>query len=1018
MFKGKVVIFVSQLLDGLNEQQKKAILTSLNTSTLLIASAGSGKALKNGSLVQTPNGPLPIEQLKVGDQVFDTLGDVTEVLGVFPQGEKEVWEVEFSDGTIIECCGEHLWAYMSNSQRRKDNNEYSVATTEELSKMKMKRKRKDGYYDHLIYIPMTKPVAYKEKDLPLHPYLMGAFIGDGYTSRNVVYFSNPEEDVIYKIKSYLNELGYDLSKKKYSRCDYSVVIINKKSNASFHRIIDQVGLLHKRSYEKFIPEPYLYGSVHQRLDLLRGLIDTDGECLGSYYQYATTSEILAKQVKELAQSLGFTATIRQRNTSYSYKGEKKPGRTSYRITIKPSRDIPKLHTSLKHEKRWRPTKIYARRYIARIQKTERTAPMTCIQVSAPNALFLTNDYVVTHNTRVLTHRIAYLIKEKNINPYHILAITFTNKAAKEMKERLVHLIGEDTKHLTLGTFHKICVQMLKKFGQHIGISPNFSIADPSDQTKLLTHALKALGIVDNKSDIHLYKQKISLAKNKGYSPEQYLASLPSDASFVERQTYHVYEKYQQELKSKNMLDFDDLLMYAVKLLQTSEEARRYYQNRYKYIMVDEHQDTNDIQYEWLRIIGAKDLALIPELNNMMFIGDDKQSIYAFRGSNVRLILNFKNDFPEGEIASLSQNYRSTQTIVEAGNAVIEYNKNQMKLKAFTANEIGDPILVYEADTQDEEFEHVAKKIKRQIQQGIEPKQIAILYRTNMVAKQMEQHLLRQNVPYEIVGSLSFFDKAEIKDTIAYLKVASNPFDDIAMERILSITENVGKSTIAKLKNIAKEQNIALSQTLKQYEPSRKNTKEAIDQLRQLLQEIYYIANIAKKKQTRNAITSMIEVVWQRTKYKEQFDPEEDQSKLWNLEQLLNIARNYEEEHAQPTLDDFLVNMVLSPESEEDESKKNLVRLMTVHASKGLEFDYVYLVAMNEGIFPHVNCIGDEHAEEEERRLAYVAITRAKKKLHISYANSVQTWYGSPYTSAKPSRFLNEIPEQLKQFNFF
>ena len=1013
-----MVVFVSQLLDGLNEQQKKAILTSLNASTLLIASAGSGKALKNGSLVQTPNGPLPIEQLKVGDQVFDTLGGVTEVLGVFPQGEKEVWEVEFSDGTIIECCGEHLWAYMSRTQHRKNNNEYNVATTEELSKMEIKRKRKDGCYDHLIYIPMTKPVAYKEKDLPLHPYLMGAFIGDGYTSRNVVYFSNPEEDVIYKIKSYLNELGYDLSKKKYSKCDYSVVMINKKSNASFCHIIDQVGLLHKRSYEKFIPESYLYGSVHQRLELLRGLIDTDGECLGSYYQYATTSEILAKQVKELAQSLGFTATIRQRNTSYSYKGEKKAGRTSYRITIKPSRDIPKLHTSIKHEKRWYPTKIYARRYIARIQKTERTAPMTCIQVSAPNALFLTNDYVVTHNTRVLTHRIAYLIKEKNINPYHILAITFTNKAAKEMKERLFHLIGEDTKHLTLGTFHKICVQMLKKFGEHIGISSNFSIADPNDQTKLLTNALKELGIVDNKSDIHLYKQKISLAKNKGYTPEKYLASLPSDASFVERQTYHVYEKYQQELKSKNMLDFDDLLMYAVKLLQTSEEARRYYQNRYKYIMVDEHQDTNDIQYEWLRIIGAKDLALIPEPNNMMFIGDDKQSIYAFRGSNVGLILNFKNDFPEGEIASLSQNYRSTQTIVEAGNAVIEYNKNQMKLKAFTANEIGDPILIYEADTQDEEFEYVAKKIKRQIQQGVEPKQIAILYRTNMVAKQMEQHLLRQNVPYEIVGSISFFDKAEIKDTIAYLKVASNPFDDIAMERILSITEHIGKSTITKLKNLAKEQNIALSQTLKQYEPNRKNTKEAIDQLRQSLQEIYYIANIAKKKQTPNAISSMIEVVWKRTKYKEQFDPEKDQSKLWHLDQLLNIAKSYEEECPQPTLDDFLVNMVLSPENEEDESKKNLVRLMTVHASKGLEFDYVYLVAMNEGIFPHVNCIGDEDAEEEERRLAYVAITRAKKKLRISYANSVQTWYGAPHISAKPSRFLNEIPEQLKQFNFF
>lgn len=1013
-----MVKFVSQLLDGLNEQQKQAILTSLNTSTLLIASAGSGKALKNGSLVQTPNGPIPIEQLKVGDQVFDTLGGVAEVLGVFPQGEKEVWEVEFSDGTIIECCGEHLWAYMSNSQRRKDNDEYNVATTEELSKMEMRTKRKDGYYNHLIYVPMTKPVAYKEKDLPLHPYLMGAFIGDGYSSRNTVYFSNPEEDVVSKIRSHLNEIGYNLSKKTSSLCDYLVIMVERKSNCSFHRIIDQLGLLNKRSYEKFIPEPYLYGSVHQRLELLRGMIDTDGECLGSLYQYTTTSEILAKQVKELAQSLGFTAIIRQRNTHYRYKGEKKQGRISYRITIKPSKDIPKLHTSLKHEKRWYPSKVYARRYITRIQKTERTAPMTCIQVSAPNALFLTNDYVVTHNTRVLTHRIAYLIKEKNINPYHILAITFTNKAAKEMKERLLHLIGEDTKHLTLGTFHKICVQMLKKFGEHIGISSNFSIADPNDQTKLLTHALKALGVVDNKSDIHLYKQKISLAKNKGYTPEQYLASLPSDASFVERQTYHVYEKYQQELKSKNMLDFDDLLMYAVKLLQTSEEARRYYQNRYKYIMVDEHQDTNDIQYEWLRIIGARDLALISKPNNMMFIGDDKQSIYAFRGSNVGLILNFKNDFPEGEIASLSQNYRSTQTIVEAGNAVIEYNKNQMKLKAFTANEIGDPILVYEADTQDEEFEHVAKKIKRKIQQGVEPKQIAILYRTNMVAKQMEQHLLRQNVPYEIVGSLSFFDKAEIKDTIAYLKVASNPFDDIAMERILSITDHVGKSTIAKLKNIAKEQNIALSQTLKQYEPSRKNTKEAIDHLRQLLQEIYYIANIAKKKQTRNAITSMIEVVWQRTKYKEQFDPEKDRSKLWNLEQLLNIAKSYEEENAQPTLDDFLVNMVLSPENEEDENKKNLVRLMTVHASKGLEFDYVYLVAMNEGIFPHVNCIGDEHAEEEERRLAYVAITRAKNKLHISYANSVQTWYGSLYTSAKPSRFLNEIPEQLKQFNFF
>lgn len=940
-------------------------------------------------------------------------------------------------------------------------------------------------------------------------------------------------------------------------------------------------------------------------------------------------------------------------------------------------------------------------------------------------------------TRVLTHRIAYLL-EQGISPHSIMAITFTNKAAREMQERIANLIGEENaKKLTMGTFHKICIQMLKRYGDRIGLDKGFTIADPSDQTQAMRQTLAMHHLDTSAQEIRNYLSQVSNLKNKGWTPEQYhREGMQGYYPQQELMLYHVYRDYQGLLKKYNMLDFDDLLMYAVKLLQQSKEVREYYQKRFAYIMVDEYQDTNPCQYQLIRLIAGKEQPEKETPNNVFVVGDDWQCwdadslvrtkqgvkmirdlqigdevltirrnqtifsvvtnkskpmykevlkirtkqgyslrvtpehkcfatmpvfgegyayvymmyradkgyrigvaqgglegaigarthpekpdrlwilgqystlqeayyyetkwsleyqiptipyfhngrglritqqemdkifqqfglngerllehlgyhfdyphyvpqgttrygttrknvnitmngykgievsleyagvrirrqfseykkavefakqlfiehdadvirekysfkdrksllvipasqlfptmkipivqgntvvldevvsiesigikevydvevaktgilvvndvvshncIYAFRGSDISIILRFEQDFPEAKVIKLEENYRSTKAIVHVGNGLIKHNQCQKQKTLYTKNENGEKVKVYEGFRSEDEVRFVVQEIQNLVAfAGYDYKDIAVLYRTNFLSREIETQLVNQRIPYRIIGGVGFYDRMEIKDTIAYLKVIANPKDDIAMERILSITPGVGKSTIQTMKQNAEIMNMPLSEVFKQFNPSRKSIQDAFDSLRQLLQELYLIYQVSKTEKRSDPVTKMMEIVWKRTRYKEKLQEKhskENLSRLQNLQELFQVAKSYENSTDNPTLEDFLDSITLQVNEEQDVG--NSVSLMTVHASKGLEFPAVFVIGMNEEIFPHKNSLLDEGGLEEERRLAYVAITRAKKLLYLTYCKLRGTYHTDGWMAA--SRFIEELPQEAIQY---
>lgn len=619
-------------------------------------------------------------------------------------------------------------------------------------------------------------------------------------------------------------------------------------------------------------------------------------------------------------------------------------------------------------------------------------------------------------TRVLTHRIAYLL-EQGISPHSIMAITFTNKAAREMQERIANLIGEENaKKLTMGTFHKICIQMLKRYGDRIGLDKGFTIADPSDQTQTMRQALAMHNLDTSAQEIRNYLSQVSKLKNKGWTPEQYhREGMQGYYPQQELTLYHVYRDYQGLLKKYNMLDFDDLLMYAVKLLQQSKEVREYYQKRFAYIMVDEYQDTNPCQYQLIRLIAGKEQPEKETPNNVFVVGDDAQSIYAFRGSDISIILRFEQDFPEAKVIKLEENYRSTKAIVHVGNGLIKHNQCQKQKTLYTKNENGEKVKVYEGFRSEDEVKFVVQEIQNLVAfAGYDYKDIAVLYRTNFLSREIETQLVNQRIPYRIIGGVGFYDRMEIKDTIAYLKVIANPKDDIAMERILSITPGIGKSTIQTMKQNAEIMNMPLSEVFKQFHPSRKSIQDAFDSLRQLLQELYLIYQVNKTEKRSDPVTKMMEIVWKRTGYKEKLkekNSKENLSRLQNLHELFQVAKTYENTVENPTLEDFLDSITLQVNEEQDIG--NSVSLMTIHASKGLEFPVVFVIGMNEEIFPHKNSLLDEGGLEEERRLAYVAITRAKKLLYLTYCKLRGAFNSNEWMAA--SRFIEELPQEAVQY---
>lgn len=614
-------------------------------------------------------------------------------------------------------------------------------------------------------------------------------------------------------------------------------------------------------------------------------------------------------------------------------------------------------------------------------------------------------------TSVLTRRIAYLI-EQGVDPLNIMAVTFTNKASSEMKERVSLMIGDvNTRKLMMGTFHKICIIMLKRYGAHIGVQSNFTISDPADQKQIMRKVLSDHGIDTTAGAVKSFLGRISDLKNKMLTPEAFYQQIASgDKEPGDEILQKIYLKYQEKLVNLNVLDFDDLLMQAVRLLDRHQPTRAYHQDRYQYLMVDEYQDTNPCQYRLIQLLSGKEKCEIPGVNNVFVVGDDSQSIYAFRGSDFRIILNFEKDFPEARTIKLEENYRSTKTIVRAGNEVIKNNKVRKDKVLFTANQNGNKIRLHQAKDNEAEAKFVADSILKEIKAGRKPDDFAVLYRANFLSREIEAQLIKNRIPYKIVGGVQFYDRAEIKDTIAYLKAIVNFKDEIAVKRVMDTFPGIGKNTIAQIENQAAVLNVSMAESLKVYEAGRKTVQNALDSLRELLRDLYMLYRVSATEE--NPVSKMIEMVWKRTAYKEKLEQQvtkEAFARLENLTEIEAVARHYESTAENPTLEDFLDGISLQADMAEKDDQAS-VTLMTVHASKGLEFKHVHVVGMEEGLFPHKMSLGSEADIEEERRLAYVAITRAEEDLTISYSKKRSSYMGTEWQ--KESRFLHELPSDL------
>lgn len=591
-------------------------------------------------------------------------------------------------------------------------------------------------------------------------------------------------------------------------------------------------------------------------------------------------------------------------------------------------------------------------------------------------------------TRVLTYRVAYLINEENIDPYNVLAITFTNKAAKEMKDRIIGILGFKALGIQISTFHSLGVLIIKENYEKAGYKNNFTILDSDDSLTLIKKILKELNLDPKMYNPKAIRNQISGTKNQLLTSKEYEKYAMTD---FEKVVFKVYQKYEDKLLVNNSLDFDDLLMLPIKIFRKYPEVLKHYQERFKYILIDEYQDTNEAQYTFVKMLSAK-------YKNICVVGDNDQSIYSFRGANYHNILNFEKDYPNCKVIMLEKNYRSTKTILNAANDVIKNNKERKDKNLWTDNELGNKIKYHRAlDEKDEAF-YVLQEVKKLIDQGIKLNDIAVLYRTNAQSRNIEEALLRESIPYRVIGSFYFYNRKEIKDLISYLKVIYNSNDDISLLRIINVPKRgIGDKTIQNLTEKANSLNTSLF--------------EAIDSGKELLfkQTINELKEISEK----SSLTELIDQILNKSGIKNELENEksiEADIRLENLEEFKTITRNYEENKGIASLDEFLNEISLVSDVEEYRNRDDVITLMTIHSAKGLEFNNVFLIGMEEGIFPHQAAFFDNNELEEERRLCYVAITRAKEKLYIVNAKR-RTLYGIDSVNP-PSRFISEINKEL------
>lgn len=607
-------------------------------------------------------------------------------------------------------------------------------------------------------------------------------------------------------------------------------------------------------------------------------------------------------------------------------------------------------------------------------------------------------------TKVLTCRIAHLL-ELGVAPYRILAITFTNKAAKEMKERVTNLVGAQADSIWLSTFHSFCAKLLRfeVDGFH-GYTRNFTIYDSSDQLVLVKDCLKKLNLDDKQFTPRSVLGTISSAKNVLMDAKAFAAKA---SDFYEQKVADVYALYQEKLRENNAVDFDDLLFLAVRLLQENEEVREKYQTRFQYILVDEYQDTNHAQYALTKILAAR-------WRNICVVGDADQSIYAWRGADIRNIIDFTRDYPDAASIKLEQNYRSTKTILHAANAVIDNNESRPKKTLWTENPTGNKIIHYQAQTEHDEADYIAGVIYNRHEISHEPYgDMAILFRTNAQSRVLEEKLMRYAIPYTMVGGTKFYDRKEIKDVLAYLRLLYNPEDSLSLTRIINVPKrNIGATTMEHVAAYAEAQGISLFEALSSTDEIPV-TKRARASLENFAAMIFDLLNDIEGKD----VLSLIETVIKQTGYGDMLDKEAEhdpqgESRKENVGEFLSVAKDYMDSNPEGNLQDFLENVALVSDVDDFESSDSKVTLMTLHAAKGLEFPVVFLTGLDEGLFPHSRTLMDPAQVEEERRLAYVGITRAERQLYVTNAVT-RTMYGR-ISAYMPSRFLAEIPPQFME----
>lgn len=607
-------------------------------------------------------------------------------------------------------------------------------------------------------------------------------------------------------------------------------------------------------------------------------------------------------------------------------------------------------------------------------------------------------------TRSLTHRIAYLIEEKGVAPWNILAITFTNKAAQEMRERVDALVGYGSEDIWISTFHATCSRILRRHIDLLGYDRNFTIYDASDQKSLMKEVLKEMKIDTKQFPERSVMSEISSAKNEYKSPLDYRNEYGSN--FRNQRIADIYERYQKRLKENNALDFDDLLVKMVDLFQTNPDVLEHYQDRFQYIMVDEYQDTNTVQFLLVSLLAKK-------YRNLCVVGDDDQSIYKFRGANIYNILNFEKVFPDAQVIRLEQNYRSTQNILNAANGVIANNKGRKEKKLWTENQKGELVHFKQYDTEYDEADGVVSRINFLAMRGVQYKDMAILYRTNAQSRIFEEKLKQKNIPYAIVRGISFYDRKEIKDLMSYLKVVDSGMDDLSVKRIINVPKRgIGQTTINRLQEFAILNQMSFLDAV--------FNADEIPEVARALAKLHKFADMIEEFReyaSEHEIGELLEHILDVTQYRAELEAEgtdESISRLEDIEELFNDIAYYEEEEENPNLRDFLAEKdmyTLNAGIDNLEDENNKVLLMTLHNAKGLEFNNVFLGGMEEGVFPGFGAMmsGDESEIEEERRLCYVGITRAKERLFLSAAKRRMLRGQTQYN--RRSRFIDEIPGQ-------